>query len=694
MDDTEVFKTCLEYWKYLTQDLYFSSKKEYPLLLSKGDNRKQIYSKVLSEVRLVMISKMAKPEEVIIVEDENGDLIKETLKDVDSIQLYKTMRETLIYLTHLDYEDTETIMIDKLQAQVEGVDWSWHNLNTLCWAIGSISGSMDEKDEKRFLVTVIKDLLNLCDIKKGKENKAVVASNIMYVVGQYPRFLMAHWKFLKTVVHKLFEFMHETFPGVQEMACDTFLKISVQCKRKFVQKHQQEERPFVEDILMDLGSIISLLESSHIQTFYEALGYMISCADNGKQEALVIKFMEIPNNRWSQIMQNASQNVSFLQNNDIMRELINLLKTNVAAAKSLGPCYIFQLKLIYRDMLQVYKVYSQMISSEVVKIGAKATAYSHVKGMRSVKKEALKLIESFILNTDNVEIVSKHFMPPLFEAILGDYQSSVPDARNPQVLSILAISIKQLKESLSNEIPKILENILECTLPMITKNFEDFPEHRILFFKLLQSINLYSFSSFFAIQEQGFKLVMNSILWAVKHTERNISETGLNMLKDFMTNIETTTSNESFINAFYQNWFSQILTDVFYVLTDQFHLSEFQVQSKILFHMFQIISKISVPIYDLKKYSNIKTNLSYVQQYTLDLISNSFKNLNQNMIQNFIMSLMNDNFEQFQNSLKDFLVEMKVFSPQDLNEEEKQQQLQKQLQMQKLVPGLIKEEQK
>jgi hypothetical protein len=34
-------------------------------------------------------------------------------------------------------------------------------------------------------------------------------------VGQYPKFLRQHWKFLKTVVNKLFEFMHETHPGVQ-----------------------------------------------------------------------------------------------------------------------------------------------------------------------------------------------------------------------------------------------------------------------------------------------------------------------------------------------------------------------------------------------------------------------------------------------------------------------------------------------
>ena len=58
----------------------------------------------------------------------------------------------------------------------------------------------DEESEKRFLVNVIKDLLSLTEAKRGKDNKAVVASDIMYIVGQYPRFLKAHWKFLKTVV--------------------------------------------------------------------------------------------------------------------------------------------------------------------------------------------------------------------------------------------------------------------------------------------------------------------------------------------------------------------------------------------------------------------------------------------------------------------------------------------------------------
>jgi exportin-1 len=216
VEETEIFKICLEYWNALAADLYCE------MLMTKTSNtgssaRYVFYQTVLSRLRYIIISRMAKPEEVLVVENENGEVVREFMKDTDSINLYKNMRETLVYLTHLDYVDAERIMTDKLQNQVNGTEWSWKNLNTLCWAIGSISGAMHEEDEKRFLVTVIKELLGLCEQKKGKDNKAIIASNIMYVVGQYPRFLRAHWRFLKTVVNKLFEFMHETHDGVQVM---------------------------------------------------------------------------------------------------------------------------------------------------------------------------------------------------------------------------------------------------------------------------------------------------------------------------------------------------------------------------------------------------------------------------------------------------------------------------------------------
>ncbi len=281
--DEELFKICLDYFHVLSQELYQVETRARGGgigvggqggtamglmgdggISSSGSSAVFIYKDHLSQIRRCVISRMAKPEEVLVVEDENGEIVRELTKDTEAIALYKTMRETIVYLTHLNYEDTASIMLEKLSLQVSGQEYSWHSLNTLCWAIGSISGAMTEDEEKRFLVTIIKDLLNLCEMKRGKDNKAVVASNIMYVVGQYPRFLRAHWKFLRTVVKKLFEFMHELHPGVQDMACDTFLKIAQKCKRKFVTTQMQETRPFVAELLEELPSIVSELETHQV----------------------------------------------------------------------------------------------------------------------------------------------------------------------------------------------------------------------------------------------------------------------------------------------------------------------------------------------------------------------------------------------------------------------------------------------
>merc|ERR1719498_195844 len=165
---------------------------------------------------------------------------------------------------------------------------------------------MSEQEEKTFLVSIIRDLLGLCEQKKGKDNKAVIASNIMYVVGQYPRFLKQHWKFLKTVVNKLFEFMHESHPGVQDMACETFLKISQKCRRKFVILQVGEAMPFIDELCLNLRAVISDLEPNQVQVFYEAVGYMVSAqADATTRDALLMKLMEAPNQMWHELLEQA-----------------------------------------------------------------------------------------------------------------------------------------------------------------------------------------------------------------------------------------------------------------------------------------------------------------------------------------------------------------------------------------------------
>jgi exportin-1 len=540
--ETEIFRICLEAWHMLAEELYKSEHSSSstsmglnlngnPASIHGTASRKSLYNPVLNGVRQVMIANMAKPEEVLIVEDENGDIVRETTKDTDVIAQYKTMRDTLVYLTHLNCEDTENIMLAKLTEQVDGTRWSWNDLNTLCWAIGSISGAMAEDEEKRFLVTVIKDLLGLCEQKRGKDNKAVVASNIMYVVGQYPRFLKAHWKFLKTVVNKLFEFMHESHPGVQDMACDTFLKIALKCKRKFVTQQADEAQPFLAELTDTLSSIISDLEAHQIQAFYEAVATMLSdkgpavTLDRGAQLA---KLMELPNQTWRMIMET---NVETLVEPSTIKEIIKILKTNNRVCGAVGPLFISQLRVFFMDMLNVYKVYSERISAAVAQQGAIATQMSLVRTMRSAKKEVLRLLNVFIDSSGqpgseaSPGMIAQGFIPPVLDPILGDYKRNIAGARDPEVLKLFATVVEKLKTHVLDDVPRIMDAVFEVTLEMITKNFEDYPEHRIRFFEFLKAINTHCFPALFNIPSEHQKLVVHSVVWAMKHTERNISDT-------------------------------------------------------------------------------------------------------------------------------------------------------------------------
>ncbi|TKA27175.1 hypothetical protein B0A50_04512 [Salinomyces thailandicus] len=688
IDDREIFKICLEYWTKLVCELYDEMQQLpitdinplvnlgvsgmqnggalNPQMMQNYPLRKHKYTEVLSNLRQVMIEKMVRPEEVLIVENDEGEIVREFVKESDTIQLYKTTRECLVFLTHLDVVDTEQIMSEKLARQVDGTEWSWANCNTLCWAIGSISGAMSEDTEKRFLVTVIKDLLGLTEMKRGKDNKAVVASNIMYIVGQYPRFLKAHWKFLKTVVNKLFEFMHETHEGVQDMACDTFIKIAQKCRRHFVMQQSGESEAFIDEIVRTMRKITCDLSPQQIHTFYEACGHMISAqGQKNTQERLIAELMSLPNQAWDQIIQSAHQDPSILQNSETIKIVGNIMKTNVAACTSIGSYFYPQIGRIYMDMLTMYRASSTLIDEAVQREGNIATKMPRVRGLRTIKKEILKLITTYVEKADDLEMVQQTLVPQLLEAILLDYKRNVPDAREAEVLAVITVLVGKLQSMMTEQVPAILDAIFECTLDMINKDFSEYPEHRVEFFKLLRVINQRCFPALLKLDQAHFKLVIDSCMWASKHDNRAVEGEGLNMCIELISNMAEQT-DQSTCDAFFRSFYTTILQDVFFVLTDSDHKAGFKYQSMLLARMFWLVGadKIKAPIYDDAQAQPGTSNRDFLQNFVATLLSNAFPNLSAQQITSFIRSLFENTEDiiKFKLVLRDFLIQLKEFA--------------------------------
>ncbi|KAA3483867.1 Exportin-1 [Gossypium australe] len=103
--------------------------------------------------------------------------------------------------------------------------------------------------------------------------------------------------------------------------------------------------------------------------------------------------------------------------------------TNTSVASSLGTYFLSQISLIFLDMLNVYRMYSELISSSIVEGVPFASKTSYVNLLQSVKRETLKLIETFLDNAEDQPQIRKQFVPPMIDPVLGDYARNLPDAR-------------------------------------------------------------------------------------------------------------------------------------------------------------------------------------------------------------------------------------------------------------------------
>ncbi|KAI8975726.1 nuclear export factor CRM1 [Mycotypha africana] len=710
VEDREIFKICLEYWSKLVQGLFdeaatAAAQNNGPLLNMGGYNnagglRKNLYVTVLSNLRVVMIERMVKPEEVLIVENDEGEIVREFVKESDTIVLYKSMKEVLVYLTNLDVNNTEEIMTSKLAKQMDGSEWSWNNLNKLCWAIGSISGAMNEDTEKRFLVTVIKELLSLCEMKRGKDNKAVVASNIMYCVGQYPRFLKAHWKFLKTVVNKLFEFMHESHEGVQDMACDTFIKIAQHCRVHFVRQQSGEVHPFVEEILDNVNRITSDLAPQQIHTFYEAIGYMVAAQSNTQaRERLMVKFMELPNQAWDDLIQRAKVNTDCLNNANEIKVLCNVLKTNVSACSSVGSAFVSQLRRNFDDLLGLYRIVGGLVSESVAAQGLIATKTPKVRGWRTIKKEILKLIDTYVEHTNDINELNTTMVEPFLEAVLSDYSSNVDAARDAEVLNVIATIVNKLQSYMTPRISVVFTATFEPTLGMITKDFAEYPEHRTGFYSLLLAINRHCFPALLELAPAQFKLFIDSIVWGIKHTMRDIADISLETCGELIDNF--TQTDPAVANAFHQSFYTSLVQELLCVLTDRDHKSGFKGQTEVLARLFRLVSSnmITAPLFNPSQVSNPNmTNIEYVREYVGTLLHNAYQHLTANQIKVFVEAMFeyNNDLPKFKLEVRDFLIQLKEFAGDntDLYLEEKERELdaQRKAEMARAlqIPGMVK----
>ena len=371
--------------------------------------------------------------------------------------------------------------------------------------------------------------------------------------------------------------------------------------------------------------------------------------------------------KWQEIMAMARQNTMALREADPAKSLANILATNTSVCTSVRGPFQKQLGLIFNDVLAVYKTYSELCSSVCATDGPIAAKRSDVKLMRSVKRQALRLLETFLDKADSKDLqqVGIGFVHTMLDPVLGDYSRSVPDARDAEVLSLFAVVVSRFGSTVESEIAAIFDACFQSTLSMITKNYEEYPDHRIKFYSLLRAVVQHCFRAICALSPEQIGLLIDSIVWAFRHTERNVADLGLNLLLELLQRIQ----KSEFVNVFHQKHCVQLVREIVAAMTDTFHKPGFKLHVLILQHLFSVVADpvvLTVPIWEQGQ-GQYPSNEVFVREHLKGMLATSFPNLTSMQVEAVVGGMfdLRKDYGSFKNHLRDFLVQSKEFATAD-----------------------------
>lgn len=672
------------------------SKSQYIQYLNESYLYKNCYMKLIDIVREIICVKMTKPLEVKIDIDESGDIVCDPTKNTIYQTIHENMRDTLVYLTFIDPYKTQGLLQTKINEQSEIAKQSNKInpslLNSISWSAGCISGAMNDSIEVQFLVVFIRVLLGLCEIIKGKGNKAICASNIMYIVGQYPKFLNFHWRFLKTVVKKLFEFMHESYEGVQDFACETFMKISMKCAKNFVIMQENENEEYIKELVRNVSETTKDLKPHQQLMFYEAIGNLINSEQNLQKKIYYIKqLMQEKDSQWNQIFNEAKQKNDILNNSNIVQVLGLIIHLNERVSFSTKTPYWSYCCTIFENIIKSFIYYSNCINEH---FNNNKSIDVNIRSYIIYNKKVIKFLTSLVKNTDDVQIIQNEMLSS-FGTLIETYNGNHVNNKDPNMLLLFSALLEKIQNNNPDVVNTIWKYLCVKTLELIKNDYQSFPEHRMNFFILLKSLISNSFESLFRAQNLSFnKDVIDTITFAINHRTPTMSETGLETLLILLQKVISVgvIDLQNIIDPFFSNYFIILFNDIFNAMTDGFHQSGFKLQVKVIQILIKVIDekKISEGLFNQGE-----NNKNFFLKKLLNDILQSFKNITQVQGETFCLAMFNscNDDHKFKTVMRDFLISLKSFIGNNdaLWEEERNKELElaKQLEEQKraFLPG-------
>ena len=658
VQDKDIFKTCLEFWAFYTEQMKKLIRTTEQMLDLSNDYVKTKLKSAKGMTLAIdnLVIRTPKPLGVRIFIDEDGLPKSESNANTEAAMLYDICKEILINYSHINWPSLYQIIKNRIERQMDGSEFALEKISAICYAAGSIGDVINPKEESTFFMEFVRSLLKFTMSRSDVNTKTIVSTGMMHFVVQFKRFMKTNPSFDIVIVNKMFEFMNNKIDGVKEMACNTFLEICHQIKDVLINVTDEKSgKRIIYSLIERIPTIIPNLQPVQQVQVYEGFATIISaCTDINTKRELIFLLMSHLEPIWANIVSRIND-VQFMASESTAFDISFYMRINERICSSIGESYSDYFDHALANIDQVYKQYHWLIMQEISRCGSSAVKLNNVKRYRVVKTDILNLLISFVkVIHDTKRFVSKY--SALIFMALENYTNEIPEVREAEVLIFLATSIETLKKDILDLVYELLPHILNTVLPMITQDFSSYPEHRQAFFTLVQAMVKECFEVFFKIPADLFKTVIDCVIWAMKHDLASIYEIGLDTLHCILSNVN---QNIELANQFYKFYFQSILDDLLFVLLDGAHTNGFSKQTKTLYMLLIALDYLTVPIF------NTDNNKTGAYEHILTLMLNNFSNLAKEDHERLIKTIFESvsaGEKAFKMAVRDYIISLNLYT--------------------------------
>ena len=663
IDDIDTFRTCNEYWNNTLKR--FTSKQK-PMI----EDFKLLYQEFFPAIAQILIRRMPRPPEVIIKSDGES-LQREDQTETTEADLFKTAKNNIWNIAKLDTDNTLRVFLE-VNAQLQR-SFDADVFNSFYWSVGAISGSLQKAQEVLFISQILMPMIPMCDTAANEIDRGFIASGIMYICAQYPRFISSTVEFFQVVIDKLIQFMNQDVPGIPEMAVNTFKTIGQRAKQTFCMV-KGETRPMIFDVIDRIDEMTCNLPPALKAGIYDALS-KIANGFMDKHINMRESVLHAITNPLNETLNSLSDSVG----GGALPETLFVLDCHRLIAPNIPTLYNGVLHSIFGNLMQIYTNYSQAVVAMITQ-GANPT---DIINARKVKSAVLQIFLSFLnsipaneqtmgqrqeamgdLAGPILDVIVPDYVQTQDEALFwqdGDYEEDfgeeeehpvyqkkppfvLADAKVPEVLELFTQFARYMPDAVDHEaLVQIFTQIFSVTVPILgkSKNYASYPQFRLPFYEMIHAM-VSNYMEGFLDPE-----FLNSLLKAIKkgeeHPGSDICSVSLLSMAQFAINIPKVEDAK--------NYLEELLRHSFEILVDATHKSVFDQQ----------VDAIHTLLCQLNEFG------TYTKEAYAYLINGSLQQIELPTLVAAVEQLLTviEDFAQFRQTVRDILVENKTYSPMD-----------------------------